>query len=373
MSNKETGAMSEQKNEKSALVPRLRFPEFRGAGEWTHLPLSQIVYILDEKAGNKKLTLLSITSGVGLVSQIEKFGREIAGAQYKNYYAIQRDDFAYNKSSTKDYPEGFIARYQGDQDGAVPNSIFTCFRVRPGASYPPLLGYMFANNLHGKWLKRLITVGARAHGSLNVDNKDLLETPVPVPPKAILLDEQRKIADCLSSFDELIAAEVLNLESLKAHQMGLMQHLFPAEGKSVPRLRFPEFCGEGEWEKQKVSSLLSKISNPVNVDLHKSYQQIGIRSHGKGVFHKEFVSGKELGNKRVFWVEEDAFIVNIVFAWEQAVAITTKREWGMIASHRFPMYKSMNGMSNVNFIKYFFLTKKGKGICSTRCEDRLPA
>jgi type I restriction enzyme S subunit len=174
--------------------------------------------------------------------------------------------------------------------------------------------------------------------------------------------EQQKIADCLSSIDDHITAENQKLNTLKAHKKGLMQQLLPAEGETLPKLRFPQFRDAGKWTKQKVSNLLKKVSNPVNVDLDKLYQQIGIRSHGKGIFHKEPVSGKELGNKRVFWVEENAFVVNIVFAWEQAVANTSQTEEGMIASHRFPMYKAKPNKSDVTYIKYFFLTSQGKNL-----------
>jgi len=101
---------------------------------------------------------------------------------------------------------------------------------------------------------------------------------------------------------------------------------------------------------------------PVNVDLDANYREIGIRSHGKGIFHKLPITGKALGNKRVFWVKSNMFVVNIVFAWEQAVAVTDKNEEGMIASHRFPLYKATCGKSNACFIKYFFLTPTGKDL-----------
>lgn len=130
------------------------------------------------------------------------------------------------------------------------------------------------------------------------------------------------------------------------------------EVKGLPSLRFPEF--KDEWDLKRFGAITKRISDPVKVEKEKLYQQIGIRSHGKGIFYKEFVEGESLGNKRVFWVKEDAFIVNIVFAWEQAVAKTTSNELGMIASHRFPMYIPTKNQSDVDYLLYFFLTKKGK-------------
>jgi len=131
--------------------------------------------------------------------------------------------------------------------------------------------------------------------------------------------------------------------------------------KKIPALRFPEF--EGEWEIKKVEQVLKRVGKPVAVENDQLYQQIGIRSHGKGLFHKEFVTGEELGGKRVFWVVPDSFIVNIVFAWEQAVAKTTAIEEGMIASHRFPMFQSQEKHPvDLDFILHFFLTNKGKVI-----------
>jgi type I restriction enzyme S subunit len=90
------------------------------------------------------------------------------------------------------------------------------------------------------------------------------------------------------------------------------------------------------------------------------YRQIGVRSHGKGIFHKEPVTGKSLGDKRVFWVHPQAFVVNIVFGWEQAVALTSAAEDGFIASHRFPMFVPVENKTDLNFLLLFFLRKKGK-------------
>lgn len=127
---------------------------------------------------------------------------------------------------------------------------------------------------------------------------------------------------------------------------------------AAPKLRFPEF--REPWRPTSVSTLLERKSDPVEVDLAQTYRQIGVRSHGKGIFHKESVTGAELGDKRVFHVVPNALVVNIVFAWEQAVALTSNAESGFIASHRFPMFSEKNGKSYLSFLRHMFLTKRGK-------------
>ena len=108
--------------------------------------------------------------------------------------------------------------------------------------------------------------------------------------------------------------------------------------------------------------ILERVEVPVNVEPDKEYVQIGIRSHGKGLFYKEPVLGKALGNKQVFWIQPNCFILNVVFAWEQAITKTTENEIGMIGSHRFPMYRPKNDLVDINYLIYYFLTKRGTDI-----------
>ena len=104
---------------KPQLTPKLRFPQFRKEPGWKTEELGSLATISTEKVGDNECIPMSITSGVGLVSQMEKFGRVIAGSSYKNYLLLRKNDFAYNKSATKEYPEGFIAMYSGDALAAV--------------------------------------------------------------------------------------------------------------------------------------------------------------------------------------------------------------------------------------------------------------
>ncbi len=242
-------------NKQEKIVPRFRFPEFMKTG-LDVTTLGKISSVIKEKAGEDKYILMSVTSGIGLIPQKEKFGREIAGDSYKNYVVIKKYDFAYNKSATKQFPEGYVAMLEKDDEAAVPNSIFTCFRIIDVKAFPPYFNYLFENNYHGHWLRKYIEVGARAHGALSVDTKHLWSMPIALP----VHKEQEKIADCLSSVDELIDAENRKLEVLKKHKKGLMQKLFPAEGKTLPEWRFPEFQGCGEWKSKAIGKACKMFS-----------------------------------------------------------------------------------------------------------------
>ena len=75
--------------------------------------------------------------------------------------------------------------------------------------------------------------------------------------------EQQKIADCLTSLDEVIAAQGRKVEALEAHKKGLMQQLFPRapEGETLPRLRFPEFRDAGEWDVHPLSKIADNLDS----------------------------------------------------------------------------------------------------------------
>ena len=118
----------------------------------------------------------------------------------------------------------------------------------------------------------------------------------------------------------------------------------------------------GDWDVYMLGDCLSRVERPVEVKPNELYTQIGIRSHGKGLFYKEPIAGATLGNKAVFWIEPDCFIVNIVFAWEQAIGKTTQSEVGMIGSHRFPMYRPVNDRVDIDYLISYFLTKRGTDI-----------
>ena len=95
-------------DKKIKIVPRKRFPQFESSEAWNELTLIQLSDRITDKVGTEKLTTLSISAGVGFVTQTEKFDRDISGNQYRNYIRIKKGDFSYNKGNSKKFPQGCI-------------------------------------------------------------------------------------------------------------------------------------------------------------------------------------------------------------------------------------------------------------------------
>jgi len=240
---------------KRALVPKLRFPEFRGAGAWKPITLQEASTLVAERVGKRKLTPVSISAGVGFVPQAEKFGRDISGNQYQLYTLVRDGDFVFNKGNSLKFPQGCIYLLEGWGQVAAPN-VFICFRLKDGYSNG-FFQNCFEQNQHGRQLKRHITSGARSNGLLNISKETFFGVEIPTPTPA----EQQKLAECLSSVDELIAAQARKVDALKTHKKGLMQQLLPREGETQPRLRFPEFQNAPAWKVKPLGKVAENFDN----------------------------------------------------------------------------------------------------------------
>lgn len=108
-------------------------------------------------------------------------------------------------------------------------------------------------------LSQLIDLNEHYGGAVPSVNKSTLEEIEVVVPGP---DEQKRIADCLASLDKRITLEAQKLDTLKTHKKGLMQQLFPAEGETLPKLRFPEFREAGEWEEKRLAAKIAAARFP---------------------------------------------------------------------------------------------------------------
>ncbi|TDB84031.1 restriction endonuclease subunit S [Actinomadura sp. KC216] len=117
-------------------------------------------------------------------------------------------------------------------------------------------------------------------------------------------------------------------------------------------------------ERFYVRDVLSLQRRPTSVEIDQTYVEIGVRSFGRGLFHKDPVSGQDLGSKRVFYIKEGDMIFSNVFAWEGAVAIATEQEDGLIGSHRFMTYRVNERLADARYLFHYFTG--GDGLSAIR-------
>jgi type I restriction enzyme S subunit len=230
-----------------ALVPKLRFPEFREAAGWKERPLSDFLSEsrLPGSKGNvaKKITVKLWGKGV-----FEK-NDAMQGSINTQYFRRKAGQFIYSKLDFLNQAFGIIPPSLDNFESTVD---LPCFDFAEGLNSVFLLEYVKRSDFYER-------LGETADGSRKarrIHAETFLSFPVALPTPA----EQQKIAECLSSVDALMAAQARKVDALKTHKKGLMQQLFPREGETQPRLRFPEFQNAGEWEVRTIGEMFSLIN-----------------------------------------------------------------------------------------------------------------
>lgn len=231
-------------DKKQSLVPELRFPGFEG--EWPIQPLSNFLHEHKTKSDGK-CRVHSVSVSKGVVDQVKYLGRSFAALDTSKYNMAKPNDIIYTKSPTGSFPYG-IVKMNKNPYNVIVSPLYGVYS--PTNKY---IGYILDSYFESPertntYLSTLIQKGAK--NTIQITNSTFISKNVCFPTDEA---EQQKIAECLSSVDDLIQAEADQLRALKDHKKGLMQQLFPQEGETTPKLRFPGF--EGEWEEKKLGEV----------------------------------------------------------------------------------------------------------------------
>lgn len=212
------------------VVPPLRFPEFKNVEGWRETTIADV---LDNQSSPLALNKL----------EFEQDGYPVYGADsstigYVSDYT-QSEDYI---SIVKDGSGVGRLALRGKQSSVL--GTLNCLSSKNEQKYRLSWLYYLMHTIN-------LTNYVKGSGIPHIYYSDYKKHNIFVPKS----NEQKKIADCLGSLDDLISAVEDKIEALKKHKRGLMQQLFPAESKTVPALRFSEFKNAGEWQETTIGNI----------------------------------------------------------------------------------------------------------------------
>lgn len=237
-----------------------------------------------------------------------------------------------------DARHGAFGIVPAELDGALVSNDFPCFDIDASTVLPHYF----------EWYSRtpqFVDLCRRAsEGSTNrvrMKEEKFLKMAVPLPS----LEEQLRIVQRLNMVAALVAERRRAIEAAERETQALLLKAFQRAIDGAPL--------------RPMSEVAPLVRRPVEIDLEGTYPELGVRSFGKGTFHKPDLPGAEVGNKKLFRIDAGDLLFNIVFAWEGAVAVAQPEDDGRVGSHRFLSCVPAPDMATVEFLRFCFSTREG--------------
>lgn len=303
---------------------------------WPSVPLGELLKPNSDRVQlDPDQTYAQVTArlwGKGLALRGLVKGSEIAAAQQNR---VSTNQFVISKIDAR---HGAFGLVPVELDGAVVSNDFPAFDVDYEKALPEYVAWVART----AWF---IAICKRAsEGSTNrvrLKESRFLTQTIPLPSTA----EQHAIVTRLNGAAAAVA-ERRNAAGLVAAEVeATLGAAFARIIADAPRVAMGEIA--------------PLVRRPVVIDPDASYPELGVRSFGKGPFHKPSLPGIEVGTKKLFTVEAGDLLFNIVFAWEGAVAVAAEGDAGRVGSHRFLTCVPEPGRATSDFLRFWFLGEEG--------------
>ena len=323
--------------------PKIRFPEF--TSNYEENSLSE--YLCENKERNKdnkygKEDVKSVSGEYGVVNQIEYLGKSMAGADVSNYHVVLTDDIVYTKSPLKANPYGII-KHNGGSNGIV-STLYAVYHCKETAIPEYIDAYFSYDSRLNRYLKPLVNIGAKH--DMKVNNEDAISGQVMFPS----LEEQKKIADFLSIYNERIDIQRQKVVALEERKKGLLQEIFSQ------KIRFKADDGSDfpVWEEHSMGEFFIERKSRA-----KGNEELLSVTIANGVIRqidsdKRDQSSDDKSNYKV--VKKGDIAYNTMRMWQGAEGVS---KWDGIVS---PAYTVIIPMSNVNADFFMILFKTAKAL-----------
>lgn len=303
---------------------------------WPKVPLAEVLIkseewiTLEPDKQYKEVKVRLWGKGVSLRREVN--GVEIASPRR---LIVRENQFILSRIDARNGAFGLIP---DSLDGAIVSNDFPVFNLDKTQIDPFFLNWMSKTKF---FVDLCIAASEGTTNRVRLQEDRFLTTPIPLPP---LLEQQR-----IAARIKAMAAKIEETKTLKK----AIEH----DGNKLLLGTFYRLIsGSNEKPMRKIAPITRR---PVDIDTSSSYAEIGIRSFGKGTFHKPNLDSREVGSKKLYDVQAGDLLFNNVFAWEGAIAVVQRRDAGRVGSHRFIACVPEKNVGTANFLRFYFLTEEG--------------
>ena len=319
-----------------AFVPKLRFPEFRNEPGWRDSPLADVATFYNGRAFQQEELL---EQGKYKVLRVGNFFTS------NNWYYsdLELDETKYCDSGDLLYAwsASFGPRiWQGEK-------VIYHYHIWKVVG-KDIVNQDFLYVVLNYETEKIKSQSANGLGLLHITKGTIESWTSYFPSRA----EQKKITAALSSLDEQIKSQTQKLNALKTHKKGLMQQLFPAEGETLPKLRFAQFWDSGRWKKQTIGKALIEQSRPINMGDEEECSLVTVKRRYGGVVSRGTFKGKSIKVKTQFLLQENDFLISKRQIVHCACGVVPKYLAGSIVSNEYSVLRARDGF-DISFLNYF--------------------
>lgn len=303
---------------------------------WQAVPLGEVLvqdkeYITElEPRAYKKLSVKLYGKGVVVDGSVE--GTSVS---MKRHQLAKAGQIIVSEIWAK---KGAIGIIPSDGEGALCTSHFFLFKAVTDRITIGWMKYFLAGNFleHQLYKEARGTTGYAA-----IRPRQFLACTIPLPP----LDEQRRIVARLDRVAALVEERRQAVQAAERETHALLLKAFERATAGAPY--------------RPMAEVAPLIRRPVEVEPDERYPELGVRSFGRGTFHKPALAGMDVGSKKLFHIHPGDLLFNIVFAWEGAIAIAQVEDRGRVGSHRFLTCVPDPAIATATFLLFYFLTREG--------------
>ena len=301
---------------------------------WAQVPLGEVaehrkefIEIDDEVLYNRCRVQ---TSARGVVLRDRTFGADI---KTKLQQVCRQGEFLVAEIDAKAGGFGLVPE---ELDGAIVSSHYFLFNLNEG-----LIDrcYMHWYSQTQKFFGQVQAVGSTNYAAVRPSH--ILNYMLDLPP----LPEQQRI---VARLDAAAAATAARARAAEAMERELAATLRAAFGRLT-----------ADAPTRPMGEVAPLVRRPVEINLDAVYPELGVRSFGRGTFHKPDLPGIEIGSKKLFHIESGDLVFNIVFAWEGAVAVASPEDAGRVGSHRFLTCVPDPKLTTAAFLNFWCSTEDG--------------